>query len=110
MTIYKTIIAEDLKNPRINCISLKDCFSELFSGMTVFLLLMYFWSVVGHPFLCLTYHSSTNCVAQSTDVMFAILFLIITPKGLNPGFTYRHYGISLKIVINSTSKRNTEKS
>ena len=76
------MIAEDLNNPRINCTSLKDCFSELFSGMTVFLLLMYLWSVVGHPFLCLTYHSSANWVAQSTDVMFAILFIIITSKGL----------------------------
>ena len=44
--------------------------------MTVFLLLMYLWSVVGHPFICLTHHSSTNWVAQSTDVIFAILFLI----------------------------------
>ena len=54
MTIYKTMIAEDLNNPRQNCISLKDCFSELFSGMIVFLRLMVPYSVVGHPFPRLT--------------------------------------------------------
>ena len=43
------MIAEDLNIPRKNCISLKDCFSELFSGMTVFILLIVPYSVVGHP-------------------------------------------------------------
>ena len=76
MTIYKTMIAEGLNNARINCISLEDCFRELFSGMTVSLPLMYLWLVVGHPFLSLTDYSSTKWVAQSTDVMFAILFKI----------------------------------
>ena len=82
MTFYKTMNAGDLNNPRTNCISLKDCFSELFSGMTVFLLLLYLVSVEGHPFLCLINHSSTNWVAQSTDVMFVILFIIKTSKDL----------------------------
>ena len=50
MAIYKAMIAEDLNNPRINCISLKDCFSELFSGLPVFFLLMAPQSVVGHSF------------------------------------------------------------
>ena len=54
MTFYKTMIADDLNNPRINCISLEDCFSELFSGMTAFLLLMVPYSIVGHPFPRLT--------------------------------------------------------
>ena len=83
MTIYKSMIAEDLDIPRINCISLKDCFSKLFSVMTVLLLSLYLLSVVGHPFLCLTNHSSNNWVAQSTDAMFAILLTILASKGLN---------------------------
>ena len=42
-----------------------------------------FLSVVGHPFLLLTSQSSFKRVAQSTDVMFAVLFLDGTSKGLS---------------------------
>ena len=76
------MLAEDLNNPRTNCISLNDCFKELFSRMAVFLLILASESVVGHSFPRLTWDSSTNWVAQSTDVMLAILFLINTSKGL----------------------------
>ena len=76
------MIAEDLNNPRRKYISFKGCFSELFSGMTVFLLLMVPYSVVDHPFPRLTRHFSTNWVAQSTDVMLVILFLTNTSEGL----------------------------
>ena len=37
---------------------------------------------VGHSFPRFTWHSSTNWVLQSTDVLSAILFIINTSKGL----------------------------
>ena len=44
------MLAEDLNNPQINCISLNNCRCELFFRMAVFLLLMALQSVVGHSF------------------------------------------------------------
>ena len=61
--------------------SLKECFSELFCSMVVFLLTMALLLVLGHPFLLFTSHSLTNRVPQSTDVMFAVLLLVRTSKG-----------------------------
>ena len=81
MMIQTAKLAENFNNHKRKVSVLDDCFCELFSTMTVFLLLMTLWSDVGHLTLRLTSHSSTNWVAQSADVMFAILFIIKISKG-----------------------------
>ena len=92
MTIYKLMIAGDLNNPRINCISLKDCLSELFSGMTVFLLLMYLLSVLRHPLLCLTFLNQLGGTIYRRHTRNSIYNYNI--KGCNPNFIYHHYDIT----------------
>ena len=74
-----------------------------------FLLVLVLWSAVCHPFPRLTWGSSTNRVAQTTNVMFAILFLISTSKGLTR-ITYFIIMTSLLIIVTKqTSKEKYRK-
>ena len=67
-----------------------------------------FWSVVGHLFLFFTSHSSTNRMAQSTDVMFAFLFLVKTSKGFSRVFISSRWHL-LKNSIKINKKRGDAK-
>ena len=109
MTIYKTMIAEDLNNPRKNCISWKDCFSELFSGMTVFLLLIYLFVRFGSafPLFDLSFVNQLGVTLYWRHVRTSIYNHEI--KGFNPNYIYHHCDITLKIVIGSTSKEKYRK-
>ena len=70
---------------------------------------MVLWSAVCHPFLRLTWGSSTNRVAQTTDVMFAILVLINQSNGLTR-ITYFIIMTSLLIIVTKqTSKEKNRK-
>ena len=101
--------SENTDNPQINCISLNDCYSELFFRMEKTLLSMVLWSAVCHPFLHLTWGSSTNRVAQTTDVMFAILVLINTSNGLTRITNFIIMTSLLIIVTKQTSKEKYRK-
>ena len=102
-------LAKSFKWSRKRDISLEKCFGEPFFRLTVFLLLMVLLSAVCHPYPRLTWGSSTNRVAQTTNVMFAILFSISTAKGLTR-ITYFIIMTSLLIIVTKqTSKEKYRK-
>ena len=102
-------LAKCFKWSRKTDISFERCFGEPFFRLTVFLLLMVLWSAVCHPLPRLTWGSSTNRVAQTTDVMFPILFLISTSKGVTQ-IPYFIIMTSLLIIVKKqTSKEKYRK-
>ena len=103
------MLAEDLRNPRINCISLNKFCSELFFRMAVFLLLLVFVTS-GSPFpsFDLTFVDQLGGSIYWRHDRHSIFNQHL--KGLNQSFTYHYRDMTLILVTKQTSKENTETS
>ena len=88
-------------NPQINCISLNDRYSELFSGRKK----LPSGDDFSFRFAPFSSSSLSNWRAHFFDVISSGSIYFKHQRGFNPEYMFRHHDVSFKIVIWIASKR-----